>query len=188
MVPLALAWLLLVPARAESDAQQRAEEAAALSRAAVQTGDSPGARARAAAAFEGELLPDDAATPADKSGPRRRLRLSSARERHPEARTAPPAPVGAPANKKLSKTLVMAGGGALGALQGFVSAGLVGAAAGGVLGLGAAWLYTHGHHGAAFGATAGGIIGSALGGPIGGLIGAVVGAGLGFLAGKLFGL
>ncbi|MDX6768871.1 MAG: hypothetical protein SF051_05015, partial [Elusimicrobiota bacterium] len=112
-------------------------------------------------------------------------RADAAPRDRPEA---PPEPAGAPASGRLSTGLVLAGGGALGALQGFLSAGLIGAAAGGLLGVGAAWLYTKGHPAAAFGATAGGIIGTALGGPIGGLIGAVVGAGVGFLLGKLFGL
>ena len=78
----------------------------------------------------------------------------------------------------------MAGSAALGALQGWFSAGLLGAAAGAGLGLAAAWLFHKKDYGGAFGITAGAIIGTAFGGPIGGLIGAVVGGILGHFLGK----
>ncbi len=189
MTALLLAVLLLSPARAETDAERRAAAAAALSRQGAVAPGAEDARGRADAAFTGTetVEGDDAVSAA--GGPRRgRLRLARPAPGERERSEAPPQPAAGPAGGRLSTGLVLAGGAALGALQGFLSAGLIGAAAGGLLGLGAAWLYTKGHPAAAFGATAGGIIGTALGGPIGGLIGAVVGAGVGFLLGKLFGL
>lgn len=188
MAPLALVLFLVLPAAAETDAEARAREAAALSRAAAAAPDPAAARARASAAFDGEILPDDPTVSASENQRRKRLRLARAEELKRKPVATPPAPGGETPKSKLSNGLILGGGAALGALQGFFSAGLIGAAAGGVLGLGAAWLYTQGHHAAAFGATAGGIIGAAFGGPIGGLIGAVVGAGVGFLIGKLFGI
>lgn len=81
---------------------------------------------------------------------------------------------------------IYGGAAALGALQGGLAHGLVGALAGGALGLAAAYFYQKGDYGAAFGIMGGTIIGTALGGPIGGLIGAVVGGLLGHFIGKWF--
>lgn len=99
---------------------------------------------------------------------------------------APPPPAKDEPRSKLSGGLMMAGAAALGGLQGYLSAGLIGAAAGAGVGLAAAWLFKKKDYGGAFGMTAGAIIGTAFGGPIGGLIGAVVGGIVGHFLGKLF--
>jgi hypothetical protein len=104
-----------------------------------------------------------------------------------ERRVEPPMPVEKKEKSgKLATGLMMGGAAVLGGLQGWLSAGLVGAAAGAGLGLAAAWLFHKKDYGGAFGVTAGAIIGTAFGGPIGGLVGAVVGGVIGHFLGKLF--
>jgi hypothetical protein len=107
------------------------------------------------------------------------------------ARAIPPAraqPASGPLDfmKRIPPWAVYAGSAVLGGVQGYLSAGLFGAAGGVILGLGAASLYQNGHHAAAFGWTLGGIVGGFLGGPIGALAGAVLGALVGHLVGSLF--
>lgn len=186
LLPLAL--LLLAPVDAADDARNRAVGAADLS---VQASSAKGVetmRAGADAAFSGTVIDGEDGAVFGRRSTSGRLRLARAKAGEPDPLRDPPRPLSAPGRSGVSTGLVLAGGAALGALQGFLSAGLIGAAAGGVLGFGAAWLYSKGHPAAAFGSTAGGIIGSAIGGPLGGLVGAVVGAGLGYLIGGLFGL
>lgn len=182
-----MALLLACPAAAD-EARRRAAQAAALSTDAAVTGDPAAARDRAAAAFTGTETEPGGAVDGRGVPTGGRMRLAAPAPWERDERPAPPGPEAGGMRRGLSTGLVLAGGAALGALQGFLSAGPVGALAGGVLGLGAAWLYTKGQPAAAFGATAGGIIGSFFGGPLGGLVGAGLGAVLGWGLGKLFGL
>jgi len=75
----------------------------------------------------------------------------------------------------------------LGGMQGFLTGGPLGAAAGAAMALAGAHYFKKGDYGASFGIMGGAIIGGAIGGPIGGLIGAAIGGLLGHFIGGLFG-
>ncbi len=98
----------------------------------------------------------------------------------------PPAPGETKESKGPPKALMYGGSAVLGGLQGFLTGGLFGAAAGAVLGLGSAYFFAKGDYGAAFGIAAGGVVGAIFGGPIGALIGGAIGGLLGHFIGKLF--
>lgn len=186
MAPLLLLALLLCPAPAQAeDARNQAQNAAVLSDSADENDDDDAVRDTAARPFDANAAQDRTvvapgvtrgAKPLAKAGPGAR-----------EPKVEPPLGVEQKPKSKISSGLVMAGAAALGGLQGWFAAGLLGAAAGAGLGLAAAWLFHKKDYGAAFGVTAGAIIGTAFGGPIGGLIGAVVGGVVGHFLGKLFG-
>jgi hypothetical protein len=182
----ALALLLgPVPARAEG-ARQQAADAAVLSQGAAGTGDETTASEAAARPFDGNVAADK--TVVAPGVTRRAVSLAKPVAGSTQAKVEPPLGVEQkPEGGKIATGLMLAGGAALGGLQGWFAAGLLGAAAGAGLGLAAAWLYHKKDYGAAFGLTAGAIIGTAFGGPIGGLIGAVVGGLIGHFLGKLFG-
>ena len=182
MAPLALALAaLLLPASSRAgDARVQAQDAAVV----PLSGDDAAAREAAGRSFDGNPASETVVAGRDRSGAARLAKAT------PPERTAkkepPPAGEKEPGGSKLSSGLMMGGAALLGGLQGWFSAGLLGAAAGAGLGLAAAWLFHKKDYGAAFGVTAGAVIGTALGGPIGGLIGAVVGGAIGHLLGKLF--
>lgn len=188
MAPLlipALALLLGPLAARAADAHHQAGDAAALSEAAAEAGDLTGSREAAARPFDANRSEDN--TVVAPGVTRKSVRLSK-----PTGEKAAKVVVPAPVEKKkeegskLTSGLIMGGAAVLGGLQGWFSAGLLGAAAGAGLGLAAAWLFHKKDYGGAFGVTAGAIIGTAFGGPIGGLIGAVVGGIVGHFLGKLF--
>lgn len=178
MLPLLLLLLCAAPARADN-AERQARDAAVV----PLSGDDASVRERAARAFDGS--PESATVVAgrDRTGAAV-LARSSPVERAP--RQEPPPAGESRSGGKLTSGLVMGGAALLGGMQGWFSAGLLGAAAGAGLGLAAAWLFHKKDYGGAFGVTAGAIIGTAFGGPIGGLIGAAVGGLIGHLLGKLF--
>lgn len=188
MAPLLCALLLAaVPARADTPAaQQRLDGAAAISQAGAGAPTDLQARDAAGAAFDGGA-PNGDAVGADGRTIKKGIPLKPALAvAHPGQDAPPPPAAEKPHGSKLSSGLMLAGAAFLGGLQGWFAAGLVGAAAGAALGLGAAWLFHKGDYGGAFGMTAGAIIGTALGGPVGGLVGAVVGGVVGHFLGKLF--
>lgn len=186
MAPLLLLALLLGPAPAQAeDARTQAQNAAAMSDSADDEDDDDAVRETAARPFDANAAADRTvvapgvtrgAKPLSKAGPGAR-----------EPRVEPPLAVEKKPKSRISSGLVMAGAAALGGLQGWFAAGMLGAVAGAGLGLAAAYLFHKKDYGAAFGVTAGAIIGTAFGGPIGGLIGAVVGGVIGHFLGKLFG-
>ncbi|MCR4294221.1 MAG: hypothetical protein NUW21_01705 [Elusimicrobia bacterium] len=182
MLPLLLLPLLLcsAPARAEN-AERQARDAAVV----PLSGDDASVRERAARPFDGSPESQTVVAGRNRTGTAVLARSSPA-ERAP--RKEPP-PIGGKdaGSSRLSSGLMMGGAALLGGLQGWFSAGLLGAAAGAGLGLAAAWLFHKKDYGGAFGVTAGAIVGTALGGPIGGLIGAVVGGVIGHFLGKIFG-
>ena len=182
----ALALLLgPVPARAEG-ARKQAADAAVLSQGAATAGDATGAREAAAQSFDGNPAEDN--TVVAPGVTRKAARLSKPAPGSLQAKVEPPLGVETKpsSGSKLTSGIIMGGAALLGGLQGWFSAGILGAAAGAGLGLAAAWLFHKKDYGGAFGVTAGAIIGTALGGPIGGLIGAVVGGLIGHFLGKLF--
>ncbi len=179
--------LLLGPAPALAQgARQQADNAAVLSQGAVDTGDETTTREAAARPFDGSLAEDN--TVVAPGVTRKAARLSKPAPGSLQAKVEPPLGVETKhsSGSKLTSGLVMGGAALLGGLQGWFSAGIIGAAAGAGLGLAAAWLFHKKDYGGAFGVTAGAIIGTAFGGPIGGLIGAVVGGIIGHFLGKLF--
>lgn len=191
MAPLmlipALALLLgPLPARAEG-ARRQADDAAVLSKGAAAAGDETSVREAASRPFDGGAAEDT--TVVAPGVTRKAARLAKPAAGSLSAKVEPPLAVEKKPDGegKLSAGLKLGGAAALGALQGWLSAGLLGAVAGAGMGLAAAWLFHKGDYGGAFGITAGAIIGTALGGPIGGLIGAVVGGLIGHFLGKLFG-
>jgi len=99
---------------------------------------------------------------------------------------APQLPSSVEGQKKIPTWAAYAGSGALGALQGGLSAGLLGAAGGAVIALAITNRYMKGDYGGAIGISAGAIIGTAIGGPLGGLIGGVIGGVVGHFIGRLF--
>lgn len=190
MAPLSLLPALAVllgfaPAAAE-DARTQAGDAALQTEGASQAGDPDAAREAAARPFDANRAEDN--TVVAPGVTRRASPLTKPRPDERRGKAEPPNPVEkkAESGSKVSSGLMMGGAAALGGLQGWLSAGLVGAAAGAGLGLAAAWLFHKKDYGGAFGVTAGAIIGTAFGGPIGGLIGAVVGGVIGHFLGKLF--
>ena len=188
MAPLLRALLLLaVSASAETPAaKQRLDGAAAISQAGAVAPTDLQARDAAGAAFEGGA-PGGDAVGADDRTVKKGIPLKPALSVAHAGKDAPPPPAEEkPRAGKLSSGLMLGGAALLGGLQGWFAAGLVGAAAGAVLGLGAAWLFHKGDYGGAFGVTAGAIIGTALAGPLGGVVGAVVGGVVGHFLGKLF--
>lgn len=182
MAPLALALVaLLLPAVTRAhDARSQAHDAAA----APSGGDDAAARDSAGRSFDGNPASETVVVGRDRTGA---ARLAKAAPIERSARKEPPPAGESPTGGKLTPGLVMGGAALLGGMQGWFSAGLLGAAAGAGLGLAAAWLFHKKDYGGAFGVTAGAIIGTAFGGPIGGLIGAVVGGVVGHFLGKLFG-
>lgn len=181
MAPLALALaVLLCPAARAHDARAQAQDAAAV----PLSGDDASVRERAARPFDGSPESETVVAGRDRTGAAVLARSSPA-ERAPKKEPPPIGEKGA-RSSKLSTGLMMGGAALLGGMQGWFSAGLLGAAAGAGLGLAAAWLFHKKDYGGAFGVTAGAIIGTAFGGPIGGLIGAVVGGVIGHFLGKLF--
>lgn len=181
MLPLLLLPLLLcaAPARAGT-AERQAQDAAVV----PLSGDDASVRERAARPFDGSPESETVVAGRDRTGAAV-LAKSSPVERAPKREPPPIGEKGA-RSSQLSTGLMMGGAALLGGMQGWVSAGLLGAAAGAGLGLAAAWLFHKKDYGGAFGVTAGAIVGTALGGPIGGLIGAVVGGVIGHFLGKLF--
>lgn len=180
--------LLLCPVKAGAeDARQQANDAAYLSRGAAETGDETATRDAAARPFDGSRAEDN--TVVAPGVTRKAARLAKPAAGSLQAKVEPPLSVEKKPDgeSKLSAGLKLGGAAALGGLQGWLSAGLLGAVAGAGMGLAAAWLFHKGDYGGAFGITAGAIIGTAFGGPIGGLIGAVVGGLIGHFLGKLFG-
>lgn len=182
MPPLALALIaLLLPAVSRAgDASVQAREAANV----PLSGDDASVRERAARPFDGSPESETVVAGRDRTGAAV-LARSSPVERAPR-KEPPPAGERGAGTSRLSTGLMMGGAALLGGMQGWFSAGLLGAAAGAGLGLAAAWLFHKKDYGGAFGVTAGAIIGTAFGGPIGGLIGAVVGGVIGHFLGKLF--
>lgn len=184
MIPALSLLLCPAPARAEG-ARRQADDAAALSAGAAQAGDATAAREAAGRSFDGNPASETVVTGRDRTGAAR-LAKAAPIER-PTKKEPPPAGGKEEGSGKLGTGLVMGGAALLGGMQGWFSAGLLGAAAGAGLGLAAAWLFHKKDYGGAFGVTAGAIIGTAFGGPIGGLIGAAVGGVIGHFLGKLFG-
>ncbi|MBI2385928.1 MAG: hypothetical protein HYV14_07930 [Elusimicrobia bacterium] len=182
MAPLALALAaLLLPALSRAgDARVQAQDAAVV----PLSGGDAAAREAAGRSFDGNPASETVVAGRDANGSPR-LAKAAPIER-PAKKEPPPAGKDANGGSKLTSGLVMGGAALLGGLQGWFSAGLLGAAAGAGLGLAAAWLFHKKDYGGAFGVTAGAIIGTAFGGPIGGLIGAVVGGVIGHFLGKLF--
>lgn len=187
MAPLLLLALLLGPAPVQAhDARNEARNAAALSDSADEEDDDDAARDAAARPFDANAAQDRTVVAPGVTRGAKPLARPGPASREPKVE--PPLGVEKkPGKSKISSGLVMAGAAALGGLQGWFAAGLLGAAAGAGLGLAAAYLFHKKNYGAAFGVTAGAIIGTAFGGPIGGLIGAVVGGVVGHFLGKLFG-
>lgn len=178
--------LLAVFARAD-DASTHARDAAVLSQAAVQASDPAQAKDAAAAAFEGRIPEENAVSDDGRRVVKKGIPLSKPGAFAAFSKSAPPAPgADRPSEKKLTTGLVMGGAAVLGGLQGFLTAGLLGAAAGAALGLAAAWLFHKRDYGGAFGVTAGAVIGTALGGPLGAVVGAAIGGLIGHFLGKLF--
>lgn len=185
MAPLLLLALLLGPAPAQaSDARNQARNAAALSDSADED-DDDAVRDAAARPFDANALQDRTVVAPGVTRGAKRLAKAAPGAREP--RVEPPLVVEKKPKSKISSGLMLAGATALGGLQGWFTAGMLGAVAGAGLGLAAAWLFQKKDYGASFGVTAGAIIGTAFGGPIGGLIGAVVGGVIGHVLGKLFG-
>lgn len=189
MAPLlipALALLLGPLSVHAADARRQAGDAADLSESASLTGDASASREAAARPFDANRAEDN--TVVAPGVTRKSVRLTKPGPDARRDKTVVPNPVEKKddGGSKLTSGLVMGGAAALGGLQGWFSAGLLGAAAGAGLGLAAAWLFHKKDYGGAFGVTAGAIIGTAFGGPIGGLIGAVVGGIVGHFLGKLF--
>lgn len=185
LIPALVLLLMGAGAARADDAKRQARDASLLSNGAVESGDLTGAREGAAIPFDGGVPSDQTVVAPGVTRKAKPLAKSAAGTR--ELRTEPPPGVEKkPDGGKLSSGLVMGGAALLGGLQGWFSAGLIGAAAGAGLGLAAAWLFHKKDYGGAFGVTAGAIIGTAFGGPIGGLIGAVVGGVIGHFLGKLF--
>ncbi len=186
MGPLLLTALLLYPAPARAeDAKGQVQNTSLLSGAAAGAGDATATHEAAARPFDGNLAADTTVIAPGQT--RASSRLAKPTPAEFSAKIEPPLGVEKKSDEPSIKTgIMMAGSGALGALQGWFTAGLVGAAAGLGLGLAAAWLFHKKDYGGAFGVTAGAIIGTAFGGPIGGLVGAVVGGILGHFLGKLF--
>lgn len=186
MAPLSAAVLLLASlARAGEGTATRLEGATALSQAGANASDPAAARDTAGAALDGNARSADAVE--GRGSIRKGIPLQKPA---PAAAARAGADVPTPMSKqdpdKLSHGLILGGAAVLGGLQGWFSAGLVGAAAGAGLGLAAAWLFSKKDYGGAFGVTAGAIIGTAFGGPLGGLIGAAIGGIVGHFLGKLF--
>lgn len=187
MAPLLLLALLLVPAPARAaDAKEQVRNAAAQSDEADDEDDDDAVSERAARPFDANAASDRTVVAPGVTRKASPLARSVVGAKEPKVE--PPAVVEKkPSKSKISSGLVMAGAAALGGLQGWFAAGLLGAVAGAGLGLAAAYLFHKKNYGAAFGVTAGAIIGTAFGGPIGGVIGAVVGGVIGHFLGKLFG-
>ncbi|MDD5304737.1 MAG: hypothetical protein PHS14_16705, partial [Elusimicrobia bacterium] len=165
---------------------RQADDAAVLSGGAAEAGDETTAREAAARPFDGSPAEDKTVVAPGVTRPAARLAKPTASSL--QAKIEPPLGVEKkPEDGKITTALILGGAAVLGGLQGWFSAGLLGAAAGAGLGLAAAWLFHKKDYGGAFGVTAGAIIGTAFGGPIGGLIGAVVGGLIGHFLGKLFG-
>lgn len=187
MAPLSLAVLLLASfAHGDETAATRLQGAAALSQAGANASDPAAARDTAGAALDGNARSADAVDGRGsirKGLPLQKPDLTAGATR---AGADVPNPMSKEDPNKLSHGLILGGAAVLGGLQGWFSAGLVGAAAGAGLGLAAAWLFSKKDYGGAFGVTAGAIIGTAFGGPLGGLIGAAVGGIVGHFLGKLF--
>lgn len=189
MAPLSAAVLLLASFAAGETppSAQRLQDAAAMSQAAAGASDRAQAKDGASAAMDGNAPGDSAVADDGTRRVRKGIPLSKPVSLTVAGKDAPPPPSkDEPKASKLSTGLMLGGAAALGGLQGFLSAGLVGAAAGVGVGLAAAWLFHKKDYGAAFGMTAGAIVGTFLGGPIGGLIGAAVGGLVGHFLGKLF--
>jgi len=190
MAPLSAAVLLLasfaVGEPAPAPSRQRLEDAAALSQAAAGAETPAQAKDAAAAALDGGPTHGDAVADDGTRRIKKGIPLSKPTNLTVAGKDAPPPPSKDEPHSRLTAGLTMAGAALLGGMQGWFSAGLLGAAAGAGLGLAAAWLFHKKDYGGAFGVTAGAIIGTALGGPIGGLIGAVVGGLVGHFLGKLF--
>ncbi len=181
MAPLALAaWMCLIASPSGAvDARVQAQDAAI-----APSGDDASVRDGAGRSFDGNAASVTSVVGRDSRGGARLAKAAPAERR---AATEPPATGGKhEGGGKLGTGLMLGGAAALGGLQGWFAAGLVGAAAGAGLGLAAAWLFHKKDYGGAFGVTAGAIIGTAFGGPIGGLVGAVVGGIIGHFLGKLF--
>ena len=187
MAPLTVAVLLMAALAHGEDASTRARGAAIVGQAAVEASDAVQAKDAADVAFEGGALRSDAVADDGKRVVKKGIPLSRPGALAAAAKSAPPAPGrDQPTGGRLSTGLIMGGAGLLGGMQGFLTAGLLGAAAGAGLGLAAAWLFHKKDYGGAFGVTAGAIIGTALGGPLGAIVGAVVGGVVGHFLGKLF--
>lgn len=190
MAPLLIPALALImgcrPALA-ADATGQARDAASLSESASLTGDPSASRDAAARPFDANRAEDNTVVAPGVTRKASPLTKPLPDERRGKAQVPNPVEKKQEEGGKLSTGLMMAGAAALGGLQGWFAAGLLGAAAGAGLGLAAAWLFHKKDYGGAFGVTAGAIIGTAFGGPIGGLIGAVVGGVIGHFLGKLFG-
>lgn len=187
MAPLSAAVLLLASLAAGEPARDRLGDAAALSQAAAGASDPAQAKDAASAAMDGGAPNDSAVADDGTRRIRRGIPLSRPASLTVAGKDSPPPPSTKDEGRgKLASGLMMAGAALLGGLQGWFSAGIVGAAAGAGLGLAAAWLFHKKDYGGAFGVTAGAIIGTAFGGPIGGVIGAVVGGIVGHFLGKLF--
>lgn len=186
MAPLSAAVLLLASlAHGDDGAARRLEGAAALSQAGANAGDPAAARDTAGAALDGNPPSTDAVD--GRGSIKRGLPLQKpSLAASTRAGSDVPLPMSKDDPNKLSHGLILGGAAVLGGLQGWFSAGLVGAAAGAGLGLAAAWLFSKKDYGGAFGVTAGAIIGTAFGGPLGGLVGAAIGGIVGHFLGKLF--
>jgi hypothetical protein len=190
MAPLSAAFLLLTSlavggANAAANVS-RLDDAAAMSQAAAAAPDPAQARDGASAAMDGGAPNGDSVADDGTRGVKKGVPLTKGAKPSLSGPAAPPPPAAKEEGGKLSTGLMMGGAAALGGLQGYLSAGLVGAAAGAGLGLAAAWLFHKKDYGGAFGLTAGAIIGTAFAGPLGGLIGAAIGGIVGHFLGKLF--
>jgi len=187
MAPLLLLAFLLCPSPAlAEDAKTQVKNASLLSGSAAVTGDNAAARDAAARPFDANTSEDGTVVAPGQI--RKAAPLAKADPGAREPKVEPPLGVETkPGGSRITSGVIMAGAAALGGLQGWFAAGLLGAAAGAGLGLAAAWLFHKKDYGGAFGVTAGAIIGTAFGGPVGALIGAVVGGVIGHFLGKLFG-
>jgi hypothetical protein len=189
MAPLAAALLLLASFAAGENApsQARLDGAAGLSQSAAAAPGDAQAKDASAAAFDGGAPNGDEVADGGAGSVKKGIPLRPASAAKLPGKDSPPPPASEKKSSGNISTGLMLGGAALlGGLQGWFSAGLIGAAAGAGLGLAAAWMFHKGDYGAAFGMTAGAIIGTAFGGPIGSLVGAVVGGLVGHFLGKLF--
>jgi hypothetical protein len=190
----ALVFACCAPARGSGPALGELTETERLSAAAATRPAADEARALAGTTLDGGAIrPPEEIPP---SAQRRIAEISTLDPAPPQRAPRPPRDVGPPSAapvsgpfdlmKRIPPWAVYTGAAVLGGVQGYLSAGLFGAAGGVVLGLGAAALYQRGDPAAAFGWTLGGIVGAALGGPIGALLGAAVGAVAGHFLGALF--
>ncbi|MBI3288635.1 MAG: hypothetical protein HYZ74_03855 [Elusimicrobia bacterium] len=154
MAPLGtfLAIFLCATLAHSEDAKTQVRQAAGLSAAGAGAADDTGAKTAASRPFDGG---NEGGSVVDGRGTTRRANLVHYTPIEPGTHPEPPAIEKKAESPGISNKLVMAGAAALGGLQGWFSAGLLGATSGAGLGLVAAWLFSKKDYGGAFGVMAG---------------------------------